>query len=987
MYGTSSIKDICANAKRLGYNKIAITDTNNLYGLWTFLNSCKKEGITPIIGAEIIDDKSQRAICLAATKEGYSNLCRLITKRHLDDTFDIKTSVINHYRGLLFLTNNIELILKWHEYGIMVYGVMERNPLSLSHPLCKTCNELGIPIVGAPGSYFLTVNEYNVHKMLRAIGLNRTLSLLKAEDMAANDSYLANSCEYLKRFSIYPKAVENTYKIAEKISFTGPSFGIVFPAYKDLNLKDALGYLRESAYLGAKKRYGNNLPQNVINRLEHELKIIGDMGFASYFLIVKDIVASSPRTCGRGSGAASLVAYSLFITNVCPIKHNLYFERFLNPGRIDPPDIDIDFAWDERDMVIKSVFQKFDRHCAMVANHVMFQPRMAIREVAKVYGLTESEINQVSKRMPWFWRTDELDLELISQLKNHPAFKTVDFPEPWPQILSIAQKIIGIPRYLSVHPGGIIITPDPIDSYVPLEKASKGVNIIQWEKEGTEQAGLVKIDLLGNRSLGVIRDAILNIHKNGIEFDESKWEPEDDFATQEVVSHGETMGCFYIESPAMRLLQKKTRVGDFEHLVIHSSIIRPAANDYIKEYISRLHGGLFEPIHPLLSGVLNETFGIMVYQEDVSKTAVAIAGFSHDKADNLRKILSKKDKKQILKDFYDEFAEGARLKGLKLNEIDDIWKMIMSFDGYSFCKPHSASYAKVSFQAAYLKVHFPAEFMAAVLSNQGGFYSPFAYVSEAKRLGITIVAPDVNKSYIKWTGKEKTIWVGLLSIKGLSLKTQENIILQRSKRCFSDMKDFLNRIQPDESEIRALINCGAFDCFAQDNNRARLLWDYNYWQKTKHNLPTNKMLFNENLNNCSLPSLPPDDYNDRLKKEYLVLTFLCKKHPMELFYDRLKDKNIIKAVNLSRYIGKSISIAAWLITGKLTYTKYGEPMEFLTFEDETGIFETIFFTDAYKKFSYIIHHDQPYILYGKVEEDWSAVTLNVSSLIRILSAP
>jgi DNA polymerase-3 subunit alpha/error-prone DNA polymerase len=311
--------------------------------------------------------------------------------------------------------------------------------------------------------------------------------------------------------------------------------------------------------------------------------------------------------------------------------------------------------------------------------------------VAKVFGLTERDLGRVSKRLPRFWRTGYTEEVFFQKLKQLPEFSEFDFPRPWPKIIRAAWNIIGIPRYISVHPGGVVITPEPIDNYVPVELASKGVPIIQWEKDAAEESGLVKIDLLGNRSLGVIRDAIANIRNNNALFDEQFWEPEDDGATQANVAKGNTMGCFYIESPAMRMLQKKTKVADFEHLVINSSIIRPAANEFIREYVRRLHGGKWEPIHPLLSDVLEETYGIMVYQEDVSKTAVALAGFSHADADGLRKIMSKKDKILKLNDYQARFTSGAQAKGVRNDQIAAIWNMMMSFSGYSFCKPHSAS--------------------------------------------------------------------------------------------------------------------------------------------------------------------------------------------------------------------------------------------------------------------------------------------------------
>jgi DNA polymerase-3 subunit alpha/error-prone DNA polymerase len=509
------------------------------------------------------------------------------------------------------------------------------------------------------------------------------------------------------------------------------------------------------------------------------------------------------------------------------------------------------------------------------------------------------------------------------------------------------------------------------------------VPIIQWEKDGTETAGLVKIDLLGNRSLGVIRDAVENLRTNNIEFDESSWEPEDDFNTQEALSQGHTMGCFYIESPAMRLLQKKSKVGDFDHLVIHSSIIRPASNAYIQDYLHRLHGGRWAPIHPLLADVLEETFGIMVYQEDVSRVAVALAGFSPAEADGLRKILSKKDREHELRDLHARFVDGAKARGIPSKQIADIWDMMMSFSGYSFCKPHSASYARVSFQSAFLKVHHPAEFMASVISNQGGFYSTFAYVSEARRMGLAVLPPDVNKSAVRWTGRGRRIRVGLLSIKGLSAETRDRIVSRRSAAPFKSALDFLDRVRPDDAEARALIHCGALDALHPAENRAVLMWELARWQKTRSKRPASRKLFSEDTTDLSLPTLPRANERNRLRHEFAVLGFLCDRHPMALFWGALKRIRPVKALHLPRFVGRRVRLAAWLITGKTIRTKRGDPMEFLTFEDETGVVEATFFPKAYHRFCHMTDRGRPYVLTGKVEQDWGAVTLTVDHVERL----
>ena len=984
MWGTRSPRKICAVASRLGYSRLALTDTDNLYGLWPFLNSCEYEGITPIVGAELTDRASNaRAVCLVENDAGYRNLCRLITRRHFTqkESFDLKSAVADYAAGLVILTQNAQLLTFWHAAGVAVAAAVARRPNGAAFRLRQTARKLGIPMVATPGSFFLEPDDANVHRLLRAIDLNTSFSRLKPADVAPADAWLAPASEYARRFDIWPDVIRATGEIAERLAFTGPRNGLVLPPWIESRGHTAERLLRQAAYRGARRRYGDDLPETVIERLEHELLIIEKVGFCSYFLVVQDIVSRSPRICGRGSGAASLVAYCMGITNVCPIKHNLYFERFLNPGRNDPPDIDVDFAWDERDDVLESVLQQYDGHAAMVCNHVAFRPRMAIREAAKVYGLTDREIGQVSKRLPWFWKVATENDDLLTHLKALPELRQLDFPEPWPEIIRLAQRIIGVPRYISVHSGGVVITPNPIDEYVPIEPAPKGVPIIQWEKDATEEAGLVKIDLLGNRSLGVIRDAVANVRTNGTAFDEAFWEPEDDPATQAGVARGRTMGCFYIESPATRLLQQKTRVGDFEHLVIHSSIIRPAANSFIREYIRRLRGGRWDPIHPLLTDVLDETYGIMVYQEDVSQTAMAVAGFDHADADGLRKILSKKDKVRQLSDYRQRFAAGARARGVTDKQIDNLWRMMMSFAGYSFCKPHSASFARVSFQSAYLKTHHPAEFIAAVISNQGGFYSTFAYVSESRRMGLTVLPPDVNLSDVRWHGKENAVRVGLLAVKNLGTDTQRRIVEKRADQPYRGLTNFLNRIRPEEPEARALIHAGAFDTLHPGQNRAALLWELARWHHKRSKRLRQPDLFDRAAGlNIAKPVFPPGNERDRLRNEFATLGFLCDRHPMVLFKNALNGRGIVKARNLKKHTGRYVKVAGMLITGKVTHTKHGDPMEFLTFEDETGLVETTFFPQAYRRFCYMLDRHRPYILFGKVDEDFGAVTMTVDRI-------
>jgi DNA polymerase-3 subunit alpha/error-prone DNA polymerase len=367
----------------------------------------------------------------------------------------------------------------------------------------------------------------------------------------------------------------------------------------------------------------------------------------------------------------------------------------------------------------------------------------------------------------------------------------------------------------------------------------------------------------------------------------------------------------------------------------------------------------------------------MVYQEDVSRAAVSMAGFSHAEADGLRKVLSKKDREHKLRDYRDRFFTGAASRGVPGEKISTVWEMIMSFGGYSFCKPHSASYARVSFQAAYLRVQFPAEFMAAVISNQGGFYSTFAYVSEARRMGLTILPPDIHSSDIAWKGNDPSVHVGLFSVKGLSKKCRELIVSERQKTVFKSFQDVLQRVRPDDSEARALINCGALDGFCPAGNRAGLMWELAQWQKKRSAVSANQSLFNDTEGYLAPPQLPDTDELERLRREFMVLGFLCDCHPMTLYRKELERLGPVKAVQLSHFIGKRIRFAGWLVTGKRVQTRHGDTMEFLTFEDETGIVETTFFPKTYERFCHMVDRNRPYVLAGKVEVDWGAITLTV----------
>lgn len=956
--GVLSPQKICEIACEMGYESLALTDHNNLYALPEFLRWCKEYRLTPIIAAELVTSGGE-ALLYAEGNRGFSNLCRVISEYHCRKDFSLVSSVSAGPDGIHAVCDALPLIDSLKSV-LPVYYRMRRPKIP---PL--SVRKEDIPCIIAPAMVFSSDTDFQVHRLLRAIDNNTTLSRLTEADVFHPDALFMPRKKLFDRFEVFDYAIEATEKFCKTICSRKEFGASLMPGFS-CGISSA-EYLRSKAFEGALRRYGE-LSDAVVTRLNYELDLIEKKGFSDYFLVVDDIVRQSPRTCGRGSGAASIVAFSLGITNVDPIRYNLMFERFLNPGRVDPPDIDVDFAWDERDGVLDYVFDKYGNgHAAMVATHLTCGARMAIREVARIYGLTEEEIGRVTGKIPYFVDLGEYAQSIMEVLKQWPAMKGVVLDPPWPEILEKAGKIIGMPRGIGTHCGGVVITTAPINTVAPIQYSAKGYPIIQWEKDGAEEMGLVKIDLLGNRSLAVIRDAIANIKAEGIAFDEHNWDSQSDASTIELFSKGESMGVFYVESPAMRLLQRKSGTGDFDHLVIHSSIIRPAANKYIREYLKRLHGEPWTALHPKLNETLSETFGIMVYQEDVSKVAMALADFSVEDADMLRKIMSKKTKTARFEDYRKMFFNGAIKKGVAEPVVKEIWQMMLSFSGYSFCKPHSASYVQVSFQSGYLKAHFGASFMAAVLSNYGGYYSTQAYISEAMRMGISIVPPDINKSDYRYYSSKNSIIVGFCQIKGLSRSAQEQIVQERSKGGpFCSMDDFLSRSGVSESDAEKLILAGACDCFASGFARPQLFWQM-------------RRFFRSSASE-SVPQLKALSPSQFLQYQYKTLGFLTVCHPITLV--KFPRKISIKAKDIDKWVGKRVTIAGWCVTAKTVSTKLGTTMEFVTFEDETGLIETVFFPQVYSRYAAMLQYHAAFVISGMVSREFGVAILEVERLER-----
>jgi DNA polymerase-3 subunit alpha/error-prone DNA polymerase len=1003
-----------ARGKALGYRALALADFDGVYGVHSFVEAAREAGIRPIIGAELRVSARKAAaesggqaplrrrgpgrgtaasaLVLAMNRDGFSNLCELLSESYANPDFAGGSTGIESLGKL-----SKDLVVASEDPGTLeaLHGRVKRlyagiGPRSLR--AVGPARRLGIPLLALGDATFLEAEDYAVHRVLRAIASDKTIGDLEEAICAPRDAALFAPEDAERLFSSYPEALAANEEVAELCSFEKIFDGLVFPSYPAPEGRSPVSLLRARTFEGAEKRYGE-LSDAVVERIEYELDLICRKGFTDYFLAVGDIVALASRTCGRGSGAASIVAYCLGITNVDPIRHRLYFERFLNEARPDPPDIDVDFAWDERDDVIAEVIERFGHeNCARVANHNFFRPRSALRETAKAYGLPEGEIAEVERVM---FDLGESPQELDA--------------EPWREIRGIARRIDGLPRGLGMHCGGLVITPGKISRYAPVGISAEGYPLLAWEKDGTEAAGLVKIDLLGNRSLAVVRDALADLAEQGIVIDPFSWNPIDDPATRDMLARGDSLGVFYIESPAMRQLQKKTGAGDYEHIVIHSSIIRPAANKYIEEYVRRLKGEPWRPLHPLLARVFDETYGILCYQEDVSKTAVALALFDESEADALRKILAKKTSRNAqdakLAAYKDRFFSGCRVNGVDEITIASVWDMMLSFEGYSFCKPHSASYAMLSFQSAYLRAHHPAAFMAAVIANGGGYYTAQAYVSEARRMGLAVEGPDVNSSRFKYYSRGRVVIVGLMAIARLSRRAADAIVAEReSAGPYANLDDLAKRVSLGWTDIVALASSGAFDSIAEEMPRAgqvRALAGRSHAEplrggrgREKRSGATNQRELFSPTYGATLVSRPVEAASNpervrrassscrdaELRAEFEYLGFLREGHPISLWSSRIRDERRVFGVELERLVGRKVSLIGWPVTRKEVLTKDALPMAFVSFEDETAIFETVLFPEQHRRFRPLLFEAQPFALRGLVEDDMGAFYLRIDDM-------
>lgn len=962
-YGTLSPEALFREAQRNKVSHLVVTDINNTSAHIEMFRICEenRESYDLHIGAgiEFRKDNELLYIGIARNNAGFETLNRFLS--------DHNTSGAPIPRFATRL-DNVLFIYPWNSRAPEdlseneFVGVRTEEVFYISRsPFIDHLHKLVIlhPIT------FRNKTGFNVHRLLRAIGENTLLSKLDKSLQARQNEKMLPESELLAHYWQYPQIISNTKSILEQCHLDIPLHSNKNKQVFSTSKTDDHQLLRKLAFEGFRKRY-STYNSRAMQRLLHELNVIAERQFEAYFLISHDIIRYAQHRnfayVGRGSGANSMVAYCLRITEVDPIELDLYFERFLNPYRSSPPDFDIDFSWKDRDEIIQYLFDKYEtEHTALLATFNTFQGRSVLRELGKVFGLSKTEIDQAVDHPIEVRNKDE-----ITRL-----------------IFRYAEHIQNIPANLSIHAGGVVITGQPIYAYTATEIPPKGFPITHFDMYGAEDVGIHKFDILSQRGLGHIKDAVQYIaHNKGLKIDISQTARfKKDPKVNNLLKQGRCMGSFYIESPAMRMLLNKLNCDNYITLVAASSIIRPgvARSGMMREYIYRHHNpGKFTYIHPRMGELMSETYGVMVYQEDVIKVAHHFAGLSLAEADILRrgmsgKFRSRKEFKKVERQFFD----NCKKKGYPDQITNEVWRQIESFSGYSFSKAHSASYAVESYQSLYLKAYYPLEFMVGVINNFGGFYKTEFYFNEARMAGACIEAPCVNRSEYLTSIEGNTIFIGFIHLKSLEQKTGKIISKERAQNGpYKNLEDFVRRIPAGLEQINILIRIGAFR-FTEISKR-ELLWNarilFGKGKETIHS----RGIFDVPLKHFKLPPLESGAHEDAFDELELLGFPLCDP------FDLLKDINTdtCSAPEMLQHTGRYVTMSGYLVTTKHTHTKTHQLMHFGTFLDRNGyMFDSAHFPDTARKHPF--RGKGFYRMQGKIAVEFGFPMLEVSSMRKL----
>jgi DNA-directed DNA polymerase III PolC len=1019
--GVGAVSAWVKQAKALGYTSLGLADVNRMSGLVMFWQECERQGIRPVMGVELREaapHKEGSATVYARGDAGYGDLCELITWRQTGlprtTPFSLKAAFAEAWPELFILSSHLPTLeaLARGPNRDRVYGALVRHDAATrahGRALAAWCDREGIPMAACGDAWFPTAAGHELHRVLRATDLNSTLSRLRAGETAPPEAWLHPPARMLELFEDRPDCLENAERIAAACAARPPMNGWVMPIVDVPAGETPESRLTALAREGLMRHYGGTRDFARAEEIqEMELGVIKKLGYASYFLMVKDVYEEAgkifshefrrPKDCSllRGSAANSLTFYNLGVGRLDPIEHNLYFQRFLNEDRASPPDADLDFGWDEREKILEHVVKRYGRErVAITCTFQHFRFKAAFREAAKVFGYSEDQVTEI--------------LGARDSRERRRSDESIRGVEVW------AKRLLGRPRFLGQHPGGLIITNQPIWRHVGCEwsraasleaDGSSGAPgdpgtrrlITQIDMHsGIDELGLIKFDLLGNGSLSVLRDALDQIRRQKLP-DPEVWDLPKcyaDPAANRLMRSGNLRGVFYLESPAQTRLNKKADVETFDEVIVTSSLIRPAGTAYAKTYVERHRKAKMNPpvkdwefLHPSLIPILGDTHDVCAFQEDVTKICHEVAGLSFKRADAVRKQMNSQHDGPLstpaLRELAEEFVTGCMFhRGLSRAEGEELWGRVASFTGFSFCKSHSASYAQLSYQCVWLKAHFPAEFLSSVISNNHGFYRRVVYLNEARRLGITLQPVDVNRSCLKYEGAGRFIRPGLLHLRQVSAGTVRALEVARDPERgggpFRDLEDFLRRVPAGLKETENLVLAGAFDGFGLTQPELLFHLDGIY-RGVSCRGEAAASLFGEEANGYRARDLHPGlrDYSlmQRCLNEERLFGYMLSGNPLDVLDVHPAARDAVPAAELGQHAGRRVKVLGLYVTGRThRVAKSGRLMEFLTLEDRSGTVDVIFWPDMLDRWEETLLEAGPFEVWGKVTEEWDTYSL------------
>ncbi len=971
---------------------LGLTDHHYLTGAIDFYEACLQAAIKPILGLEIemsFGGIHGRVTLLAKSRDGWSNLSRLSTAILVDSNHLDIAALQAHSDGLLCLAGAQDGILRelifktppqenhpakflealqtiFNDDCFMEIQRYASGPLKNEPTLITLAEQFSLPLIASQNIHYLETSHKPLFKTISAIRANQLLPHGEKSQQTGLALHFPTLQEFTHRYKDLPIALDNLTRVAERCNVSLPLGQTQFPTFPTPDGMPQSDYLRASAYAGAKRIYRHLTPQ-IESRLEYELAIITEMGYEPIFLIMQDVLEQARQlgipTSSRGSAASSLVAHCLNITSPDPLALDLYFERFLNPARKKPPDIDTDIASHRREEVIQYVFDKYhpDR-VAMVGTINRYRPKSALVDVAKAYGLSPETVRQLSKKLPSSYR---FQTQSDTNDPFAPLLREASIPEIQ-DIVNDARAILDMPRHLSVHPGGIIIAPFPITDLIPLtHSTSLGVNHAQYDLAGVEKFGMVKIDLLGIRGLTVLGEVANQIqswrqkdYQSGLQVLEQI--PHDDPETAVTVVNARTIGCFQIESPGMRATLREIKANSVEDIMAALALYRPGPlrGGLRDAFVRRFRGEeSVSHIHDSLTHLLSDTLGVILYQEQVLKIAHEIGGLSIAQADILRRAMSHFDPGGVMDTLRNHFIEGAcQNYKVPADTAERIWDMMAAFAGYGFPKAHAASYAQLAWNSAWCKTHFPAEFMCAVLGYGGGYYSQRVYLMEARRLGLTVNPPHINHAderfRVAYPNGQPVLYMGLNQVRDLTHRTIESIV---ENRPYTSMEDFLTRVNPQKKEARHLVLCGALE---------GLITIPAGLQRLEHKQPPGQL-------NLFAGSTDDSDWDSTQKStaQHEILGISLEISPLEQYADQIQAAGAVSTLEAENLAGEKIRVAGMRQAFRRFRNRSDQMMANLTLEDFEGSLTVLIPPTLYRQRYTIFSEYGPFMAEGILEED------------------